>query len=64
MERRINTTILVGSGNEIACRGACFNVPLRIDFETFQIDALLVDIGVDIAIILGTPWMTDLGNVL
>lgn len=56
MERRINTTILIGSGDEIACWGACFNVPLRIDSKMFQIDAILVD--------LNTPWMADLNNIL
>jgi hypothetical protein len=34
-ERRTNTTVLVGSGTEFTCRGACFTVPLRIDGEAF-----------------------------
>lgn len=34
-ERRINTTVLVGSSTEIAYRGACFTVPLHINGEMF-----------------------------
>lgn len=34
-EWRITTTVLVGSGTEFAYRGACFNIPLRIDADTF-----------------------------
>lgn len=39
-------------------------MPLRIDSKTFQIDDLLVDLGVDVDVDLGTPWMADLGNIL
>lgn len=63
MEWHINTMILVARGNEIACQGACFNIPLRIDTETFQIDVLLLDISVNVVIILGMSWMADLGNI-
>ena len=35
LKQHINTTILVGSDKEVTCRGACFNVPLRIDAEMF-----------------------------
>ena len=34
-EHRITTTVLIGTGTELACRGACFTVPLRIDGKTF-----------------------------
>ena len=54
-EHRINTAILDGSGNEVPCRAATFNVPLRIDADVFDIDAYLLDIGNDVDIILGTP---------
>jgi hypothetical protein len=64
MEHHINTMILIGSSNEIACRGACFNMPLHIDTKTFKTDTILVDLGVDIDIVLGTPWMANLGSIL
>lgn len=63
-EHHIATMVLVGSGTLLACRGACFNVPLRIDSETFQIDTFLLSIGDDIDVILGTPWLADISNVL
>jgi hypothetical protein len=56
--------MLVGSGMELAYRGAYFNVPLRIDGETFQIDTFLLSIGDDIDVIVGTPWLADVGNTL
>jgi hypothetical protein len=58
---RIDTTILVGSGHEVPYRAATFSVPLRVDAEVFDIDAFLLDIGNDIDIILGTPWLASLG---
>jgi hypothetical protein len=60
-EQRIDTTILVDSGNKVTCRVASFNVPLRNDDEVFNIDAFLLDIGNDIDVILGTPWLARLG---
>ena len=62
-EQRINTAILIGSGNEVPCHVAAFNVPLRIDANVFDIDAYLLDIGNDVAIILGTPWLASLGRL-
>jgi hypothetical protein len=59
-EPRIDTTILVDSGNNVTCRVASFNVPLRND-KAFNIDAFLLDIGNDIDVILGTPWLARLG---
>lgn len=64
MERRINTTIIIGSGTKITCRSASYNVPLRVDNETFHIDALLVDTGNDVDVILSTPWLADIDNIL
>jgi hypothetical protein len=62
LEQCNDTTILVGSGNEFSCRAASsFNIPLRIDAEVFYIDAFLLDIGNDIDIILGMPWLAGLG---
>lgn len=63
-ERRITTTVLIGSGIELACQGACFAVPLRIDSKTFQIDAFLLPISDDIDVILGAPWLTDISNAI
>jgi hypothetical protein len=60
-EQRINTTILVGSGNEVSCHAASFAMPLRIDND---IDAYLHDIGNDVDVILGTPWLASLGSVV
>jgi predicted aspartyl protease len=34
-ERRITTTVLIGSGMELAYRGAYFIVPLHIDRDMF-----------------------------
>jgi hypothetical protein len=62
-EQRIDTTILVGSGNAMPCRGASFNVPLRISSDAFNIDAFLLDIGNDVDVVLGTPWLASLGRV-
>lgn len=62
-EQRIDTTILVGSGNEVLCCVASFNVPLRIDSNTFDIDTYLLNIGNDIDVILGIPWLAILGCV-
>jgi hypothetical protein len=47
-EQRINTTILVGSENEVPCRGASLNIPLHIRSDAFDIDAFLLDIGNEI----------------
>ena len=55
-EQRINTAILVDSGNEVPCRAAAFGVPLHID-------AYLLDIGNDVDVILGTPWLAGLGRL-
>lgn len=62
-ESRIDTTMLVGSGTEVSCRATSFSVPLRIDAEIFYIDAFLLNIGNDIDIILGTPWLASLGRL-
>jgi hypothetical protein len=61
LEQRIETTILVGSGTAAPCRAAFFSVPLRIDVDVFYIDTFLLDIGNDIDIVLGTPWLASLG---
>jgi hypothetical protein len=63
LEQRIDTTILIGSGNEVPCHAAAFSVPLRINTDIFYIDAYLLDIGNDVDIILGTPWLADLGRL-
>jgi len=63
-EQRIDTTILVGSDNEVPCRVASFSVPLCIDSEVFYIDAFLLDIGNNIDIALGTPWLVSLGRMV
>lgn len=63
-EQRINTTILVGSGDEVPCRSASFMVPLRIDSDVFDVDAYLLDLGHNIDVILGTPWLASLGRVI
>lgn len=62
-EQRIDTTILVGSGNAMPCRSASFNVPLRIGSDAFDIDVFLLDISNDVYIILVTPWLAILGSV-
>ena len=62
-EQRINTAILVGSGNEVPSRAVAFSVPLRIDANVFDIDAYLLDIGNDVDIILSTPWLAGLGRL-
>jgi hypothetical protein len=63
-EQHINTSILVDSGNEVTCRVASFNIPLCIDIDAFDIDTYLLDIGNDIDVILGTPWLASLGRVV
>lgn len=63
LERHINTAILVSNGTKITCRSASYSVPLRIDTETFHIDALLVDISNNIDVILSMPWMADIGSI-
>lgn len=35
VECRITTTVLVGSGMELSCRGACFTILLRINNKMF-----------------------------
>jgi hypothetical protein len=62
-EQRIDTTILVGSGNEVTCQAASFSTLLRVDDEVFTIDAFLLDIGNDIDVVLGTPWLASLGRL-
>jgi hypothetical protein len=62
-EHRIGTTILVGNGNEVPCRAAAFNVSIRIDGAVFDIDAYLLNIGNDVDVILGTPWLAALVHV-
>ena len=60
-EQRINTAILVGSGNEVPCCTAAFSVPLGIDADVFDIDTYLLDIGNNVDIILDTAWLVGLG---
>jgi hypothetical protein len=62
-EQHINTTILVGSKDEVPCRGTSFNVPLCIGSDAFDIDVFLLNIGNDIDVVLGTPWLASLGHV-
>lgn len=62
-KQRIDTTILVGSGNEVTCHCASFNVPLRIASDIFEINAFLLGIGNDIDVILGAPWLASLGRI-
>jgi hypothetical protein len=62
-EQCIDTTILVGSGNEVTCQAASFSTLLRVDDEVFTIDAFLLDIGNDIDVVLGTPWLASLGRL-
>jgi hypothetical protein len=62
-EQHINTAILVGSRNEVPCRVAAFSVPLQIDADVFDLYAYLLDIGSDVDIILGTPWLVGLGRL-
>jgi hypothetical protein len=52
MEQRVRATVLLGNGGGITCQGARHHVPLRIDNEYFQIDALMMDIRSDINIVL------------
>jgi hypothetical protein len=47
-EQRVNTTILIGSRNEVTCHAASFNVPLRMDSDALGIDAYLLNISNDI----------------
>ena len=56
--------MLIRSNTELAYWGACFTVPLRINCKTFQINAFLLPIGDDIDVILGAPWLIDVGNAL
>lgn len=62
-EQRINSTILIGNGNEVRCRAASFTVPLRIDGDAFDIDAYLLDIDNDVDVILGMPWLVSPGSI-
>jgi hypothetical protein len=62
-EQCIDTTILVGSGNAVTCRNASFNVPLRMGSDAFDIDVFLLNIGNNINIVLGTPWLVSLSHV-
>ena len=64
LEQRINTTILIGSGHEISCRAGAFSVQLCIDVESFHVNAFLLDIGNNIDIALGTPWLASLGRMV
>lgn len=47
----------------IAYTSTFFNVPLYVDIESFCIDTLLLDIGNDIDVILGTPWLARIGII-
>jgi hypothetical protein len=62
-EHRIDTTIFIGNGNEVPCKATTFNVSIRIDGVVFDIDAYLLDIGNDVNVILGTPWLAGLVRV-
>jgi hypothetical protein len=62
MEQRVRATVLLGNGG-ITCQGACRHVPLHIDNEYFQIDALMMDIRSDINIVLGMPWLEAIGRI-
>lgn len=44
-DHRINTRILVGSGEEVPCHSTSLHVPLRIDSNSFTIDAFLLVIN-------------------
>jgi hypothetical protein len=63
-EQQFNTTILVGSRNEVTCHAASFNVPLRMDSDALNINAYLLNIGNDIDVVLDTPWLASLGHVV
>jgi len=39
-------------------------VPLRIGSDVFDVNAYLLDLGHDIDVILGTPWLASLGRVI
>jgi hypothetical protein len=63
LEQCINTTILVGSGNKVLRHTASFNIPGCINSDVFVIDAYLLDIGNDVDIVLGMPWLASLARV-
>lgn len=44
-ECHIDTPILISNKSRIACRGACFNIPLRVDNDTFWIDDFSVTLN-------------------
>ena len=47
----------------MSCQAASFSVPLHIDAETFQSDAILLDIGNNSDVILRTPWLANIGRI-
>jgi hypothetical protein len=63
MECHISTTVLVGNGIEINNTSTSFNVPVSINTEEFHSDALLLDMGNAVDIILGTPWLANMGII-
>jgi hypothetical protein len=63
MERHISIAVLVGNGTEINNTSVSFNVPVSINTEEFHSDALLLDMGNDVDIILGTPWLANMGII-
>lgn len=62
-EMTVNTKVLVGSGDEVPCYSASFRTPIIINRDIFHIDAVLLDIGNNVDVILSMPWLARLGRV-
>jgi hypothetical protein len=63
-EQRIDTTILISSGTNVTCQTASFSTLLCIDNEVSTIDVFLLDIGNNINVVLGTPWLASLRRLM
>jgi hypothetical protein len=63
-EQCVYTTMLVGSGNDIAHPRAYLNISLHINTKMFQLNVLLMDLGVNVDFILCMPWLVVLGNIM
>jgi hypothetical protein len=62
-EHNTGLTITVGNGMTVPCNAVAFTVPLCINEARFDIDTYILDIGNKVDVILGMPWLVNLGCV-
>lgn len=56
-------TIRLGDGHKVHSKGFCEGVGISLGFQTFVVDALVLELG-GLDVVLGVSWLSTLGKVV